>query len=173
MSLNQAYLFYVFLLTGVLIGLLFDIFRIFRKSFKHSDLATILQDIIFFAITSSLIIYTVFKFNNGEMRSYVFIGIISGLTIHIVLFSKIFIKISVKIIDYLKIIFKLITKIIVFPIKLIFNTLKIILFKPISFVFINIRKSVKKAIKNLSKIKIIRKIFHKKSTNKEGFYNNM
>ena len=107
------------------------------------------------------------------MPSYVFIGIISGLTIHIVLFSKIFIKISVKIIDYLKIIFKLITKIIVFPIKLIFNTLKIILFKPISFVFINIRKSVKKAIKNLSKIKIIRKIFHKKSTNKEGFYNNM
>ena len=68
---------------------------------------------------------------------------------------------------------QLITKIIVFPIKLIFNTLKIILFKPISFVFINIRKSVKKAIKNLSKIKIIRKIFHKKSTNKEGFYNNM
>jgi len=163
MGLNQAYLFYVFILTGILIGLLFDIFRILRKSFKTSDFITILQDILFFLLTGVIVIYTVFKFNNGELRSYVLLGISTGLTAYMLLFSKIFIKINVLIIGFIKKVVAFIINIILYPFKLIFNILRKILLKPVSFVFINIRKNVKNSINKMSKFNIKRTIFHKKT----------
>lgn len=176
MSLNQAYLFYIFILTGILIGLLFDFFRILRKSFKTSDLVTLLQDIFFLVLAGILFAYTLFKFNNGEIRSYVFLGIALGLTIYLVLFSKTFIKVNVKVIAFIKRIVLNLFKIILVPVKMILNFIRRILFKPISFIFINIRKSVKTGINKMSKIKIKRKFLHKKTKKKvkqEGFSNNM
>lgn len=176
MSLNQAYLFYIFILTGILIGILFDIFRILRKSFKTSDLVTILQDILFWILAGVLFAYTVFKFNNGEIRSYVFLGVTLGLTIYLLLFSKTFIKINVKIIEFLKRTICLLYHTIITPFKLIFNFIRKIFFKPISFVFINIRKNVKNSINKMSKIKIKPKNIHKnkkKEAKQEGISNNM
>ena len=37
---NQAYLFLIFSLNGFIIGVLFDFFRILRKSFKTKDIIT-------------------------------------------------------------------------------------------------------------------------------------
>ena len=163
MSLNQAYLFYIFLLTGILVGILFDIFRILRKSFKHSDFITLLQDIVFVIIMSVLIIYTVFKFNNGEIRSYVIIGLAAGIIIYFTIFSKIFIKVNVTIINFLKVALKFILNIFLFPFKLIFNLIKKIVFKPVAFIFINLRKTLENILKKMSKNKIKSVISYKKS----------
>ena len=40
MAQEQAYLFLVFSLTGVAIGILFDFFRVLRKTFKTADIIT-------------------------------------------------------------------------------------------------------------------------------------
>lgn len=89
---NQAYAFIVFILNGFLIGLLFDIFRIFRKSFKTPDFITCLEDFIFWIITGLLLLYSIFKFNNGELRIYIFLGVILGAAIYMLIFSKFFYK---------------------------------------------------------------------------------
>lgn len=162
MGLNQAYLFYVFLLTGLLIGLLFDVFRILRKSFKTSDFVTLLQDIIFWLLAGGLFTYTVFKFNNGEIRSYVFLGVALGFILYLLLFSKTFIKVNVKIITFLKKLFHTLFTIILTPLKLLFRLLRKVLLKPVQFIFINIRKNVKNTFYKMSKIKIRRNLFHKK-----------
>ena len=47
MAQNQAYLFLVFSLTGVVIGVLFDFFRILRRSIKTSNTITYIEDILF------------------------------------------------------------------------------------------------------------------------------
>lgn len=169
MSQNQAYLFCVFILTGILIGVLFDVFRILRKSFKTSDFVTLIQDLVFWLLTSYLVGYTVFKFNNGEIRSYIFLGIAIGLTVYILIFSNIFIKINVKIILFLKIIIKYIFNLIILPFKLFWSCLRKIFFKPISFVFINIRKNVKNSINKMSNFTIKRIKFRKKRVKEEGF----
>lgn len=168
MSLQQAYLFYIFLLTGLLIGIIFDFFRILRKSFNHSNFITIIQDLIFFIITSILVIFVLFKYNNGVVRSYVIIGIFCGLLIYFGLFSKIFVKINVKIIEFIKSVFSFLLKIVLYPFKLIHILLKKTLLKPISFIFINIKKSFKNIFYNkfvirFKKINIVKK--GKKSTN--------
>ena len=47
MVISQANLFLIFTLDGILIGLLFDLFRILRKSFKTADVVTYIEDTIF------------------------------------------------------------------------------------------------------------------------------
>lgn len=145
---NQTYLFIIFILNGFLIGILFDVFRILRKSFKTSDFLTSIEDIIFWILTAFIILYSVFKFNNGRLRAFLFVGIAFGVLIYVLAFSKIFIKINLCIINFAK---KVFYYLIIVPISFIFKILKII-FKPTSFIIINIRKSLsnfKSKTKNL------------------------
>lgn len=136
---NQAYIFLIFILNGFLIGLLFDIFRILRKSFKTKDIITYCQDILFWLISGGIILYSIFKFNNGEIRGFIFIGIAIGVLIYMLLFSKIFIKINLCVINFIK---KLFYFIIIIPIKFISNIIKKLFFKPISFIIINFKKTM-------------------------------
>ena len=106
---NQTYLFLVFSLTGVIIGILFDFFRILRKSFKTSDIITYLEDIIFWILTGFIVLYNIWYFNNGEIRLFMILGIIMGAIIYMLTLSNIIIKIFYEIINTLKkIILKLI-----------------------------------------------------------------
>lgn len=146
-SLNQLYVFAMFLLTGGIIGILFDIFRILRKSFKTSDFITYIEDIIFWILSGIILIYSIFVFNNGELRIYIFIGLLLGLSIYLLLLSKYFIKINVAIVLAIKSFITSILHIFIFP----FRLLRKMLFKPISFIFINLRKKTKSIIINVSK----------------------
>ena len=74
-SLTQLTTFIIFMFVGVLISIIFDIFRIFRKLFKTSDIITNIEDIIFWIITSTIFLIAIFYFNNGEFRGFIFIGI--------------------------------------------------------------------------------------------------
>ena len=56
MILNQAYIFLIFVINGFLIGILFDIFRILRKSFKTKDIITYIEDILFWILTGLLLL---------------------------------------------------------------------------------------------------------------------
>lgn len=147
--LNQAYIFGIFVLVGLLIGILFDVFRILRKSFKTPDIITYLQDILFWLLTGSFILFAIFKFNSGELRAYLFFGIAIGIILYILIFSKIFIYVNVTIINWIKNILHIILNIFIFPLKI----LRKILLKPISFIFINFRRKITTIFKKMSKFK--------------------
>ena len=154
---NQAQLFLVFIINGIIIGILFDFFRILRKSFKTKDLVTYIEDFIFWILTGFSILFTLFKFNNGEIRLYMFLAIAIGVLLYMLIFSSYIIKINVSIIIFLKNFIRKILFYIFIPIKLILNIVKKIVFKPISFIFINIRSLYtnlfKFNTKNVNKIK--------------------
>ena len=147
-SLHQLYVFSIFFLTGCIIGVLFDIFRILRKSFKTSDFVTYIEDIIFWIMSGFILIYSIFIFNNGELRIYLFLGLLLGLVAYLLIISKYFIRINVKLILALKSFVVYMIHILLFP----FHLLRKILLKPISFIFINLRKTTKSIIINMSKI---------------------
>lgn len=130
--MNQLINMLLFILTGIVIGVLFDIFRIIRRSFKTPDFLTYIEDILFWLMAGIILLFTIFTFNNGEIRLYIFVSLLFGLTIYLLTLSKFFIKINVKIIGILK-------KIVCYPIKLIYNFIKKFIFRPIIFVFNNIR----------------------------------
>lgn len=93
MAQNQAYLFLVFSLTGVAIGILFDFFRILRRTIKTSNIITYIEDVLFWILAGLLILYNIWFFNNGEIRIYMFLGIILGVLIYMSTLSTILIKI--------------------------------------------------------------------------------
>ena len=130
--MNQLINMLLFILTGIVIGVLFDIFRIIRRSFKTPDFLTYIEDILFWLMAGIILLFTIFTFNNGEIRLYIFVSLLFGLTIYLLTLSKFFIKINVKVIGIIK-------KIIGYPIKLIYNFIKRFIFRPIIFVFNNIR----------------------------------
>lgn len=154
---NQAQLFLVFIINGIIIGIFFDFFRILRKSFKTSDFTTYIEDILFWILTGFSILFTLFKFNNGEIRLYMFFAIAIGILFYILIFSSYIIKLNVSIIFFLKKTIKKILFYIYIPIKSILKMVKKIIFKPISFIFINIRSLYtnlfKFNTKNVNKIK--------------------
>ena len=118
MVTNQAYLFLIFTINGIIIGLLFDIFRILRRSFKTSDIITYMQDVLFWILTGFILLYSIFIFSNGEIRFYMFLAVFLGSLIYMLIFSKYFIEINVKIILIFKNVIGKILAIIIFPIKI-------------------------------------------------------
>ena len=156
----QLYSLLIFTISGVAIGIFFDIFRILRKTFKTPDIITYIEDTIFWICTGIFFLFLLFKFNNGVIRNYVIIGIIMGVVIYILTISKYFININVTIINFFK-------KILLYPIKLICGILSKIL-KPFSFIVINMNKLFQKNVeKCFNSKKSIKKC--KKQIEKEGF----
>lgn len=167
---HQVYVFLVFIVNGIIIGLIFDTFRIARKSFKTPNFVTYIEDILFWIITGITIIYSIFVFNNGELRFYIFLGLMLGIILYLLLLSKHIIKISVSIIVFTKNITRKVINLILVPIKFIIKLFRKIFIKPISFIFINIRP---KSTLLLSKTKKIFKIKPKtmqKMTNKRRIF---
>ncbi len=169
MITNQAYIFIIFVIVGIIVGIIFDFFRILRKSFKTKDFVTYIEDIVFCILTGLILLYSIFKFNSGEIRIYMFLGVLIGCSLYMLTISKYFIKINVFILTTLTNILKKIISILYIPFKYLKKILTKIFFKPISFIIINIRKMMsntfiksKKILKNSKKIK-----------NKEGLQQKM
>ncbi len=144
-TVNQAYLFLIFILNGLLIGIVFDIFRILRRSFKTPNIITYIEDALFWIISVSIILYSLFVFNNGEIRGFIFIGLLFGIALYMLFISKTIIKIFVKIVTFIKNIIYTIFKIIAFPIKKVVKILSKIIKKHRNL------KNIKKSPKNLEK----------------------
>lgn len=136
---HQLFNVIVFTITGISIGILFDIFRIIRRSFKTPDLVTYIEDIIFWILTGAILLFTIFTFNNGEIRIYIFVGLFFGLCIYILTLSKYFIKINVKILEIIK-------NIIYTPIHWLIYFIKNVIFYPISNFLQKSKKWIKKTI---------------------------
>ncbi len=149
MVTNQTNLFLIFIVNGIIIGLLFDFFRVLRITFKTSDIITYIEDILFWILTGSIILYSVFTFNNGEIRLFLFLGILLGCICYMLTLSSYIIKTNTTIINFFKKIIAKILHIILFPIKCILKTIKKLFFKPISFLTINIRKNSTNLLKNI------------------------
>lgn len=108
--INQLYILLSFFLAGISIGILFDIFRITRKSFKTPNIITYIEDALFWILTGLIILATTVICTDGEIRLYMILMLITGAFIYFLLVSKYFININVKILKILKSIFRFITQ---------------------------------------------------------------
>ena len=137
---GQLGIFLMCIAGGIIISLLYDIFRALRKSIKTSDLVTYIEDVIFWILVGSFLIYLIFILNNGNIRFFIFVGLILGGIFYYFTFSKLFMKITVKIFTFLK-------KILLAPIRIILKFNK----RLICLVCINLQ-NMTKFIKKLPKI---------------------
>ncbi|NLY42887.1 MAG: spore cortex biosynthesis protein YabQ [Clostridiaceae bacterium] len=118
---NQAYVFLCSVVGGIIVGFVFDIFRIFRRFVKTSNIVIYLQDILFWILVTLIIFALVFVTNNGELRWYEFLGVILGVIFYSLAFSPFVIRVSVTVINFFKKIILLIIKILLFPFAVVYK----------------------------------------------------
>lgn len=100
-SIQQIYIFFLFMLVGIVIAIVFDIFRILRRTFTTPDWLTYVEDIAFWLLAGFFILYAIFVWQNGEIRLYLFIAILLGSVLYMVTLSKYVIQICVKVLSIL------------------------------------------------------------------------
>ncbi|MDR5659178.1 spore cortex biosynthesis protein YabQ [Serpentinicella sp. ANB-PHB4] len=75
---QELYIFLACVYGGLLIGFVYDIYKIFRLVFNPKKIATMLQDLIFWIIISCIAFYILIWSNKGVIRFYNYLGFILG-----------------------------------------------------------------------------------------------
>lgn len=99
---SEFLVFLSFIVIGIIMGSLFDFFRILRRVFKTTDFITIAQDIAFWIISGIILLVGIFILNDGKIRAYLFVGLFIGISFYIAILSKSFVKLGVIIVKAIK-----------------------------------------------------------------------
>ena len=83
------------LLSGLLFGLLFDVFRIVRRSFDEKGRFVNFFDGLFWIVYAVLFIRRLFIINGGDLRWFVFAGTFFGILLYFFLLSRIFMPVGI------------------------------------------------------------------------------
>lgn len=88
-TFSQGQIFILFLILGLCIGTFFDFFRALRKTFKTSDFVTHMEDIIFMLLVGILLVNSLIILNRGQVRFFIILAILFGMTFYFLTISKI------------------------------------------------------------------------------------
>ncbi len=84
-------LFLIMAITGVAVALLYDFFRNLRqarkKAYREFNFIVHIEDVIFIIVSFILFMVVVIIFNDGEVRGYMVLGLITGLLFYYALIS--------------------------------------------------------------------------------------
>lgn len=95
MSTFVYYQLYIFLATfygGVVIGFMYDIYKIYRTILKPKKFVAMIQDLLFWIVISGVAIYVLVYSNDGQLRGYSLLGFMVGALIYNLLLSRIVVK---------------------------------------------------------------------------------
>ena len=117
LMVDQVQIFLYSLVLGLILGIIYDIFRIFRLTFNVKKWGIFFQDILYF-ITISLVSFSfIIIFNKGEVRYYIIIGQLIGGVIYYISLGRIVYKYSKNLLWHINRFFRNLF----FPLKVIFN----------------------------------------------------
>ena len=106
------------LITGIIIGMLFDVYRIGRGVCKFK-IIVIIQDILFW-IFAAIVIFTFLLYTNyAFLSAYVYSAIIFSTFFYVVFISNEFYNVEKKIVKLLCKIFRIVNKRVVYILKLL------------------------------------------------------
>lgn len=138
MSDENIFLFYA-IYTGVYITFLYDIIRVIRRVFPHSDGMVSLEDIGFWIYCGGRVFVLMYKFSDGMLRWFAVLGALAGMCFYRKFISSFFVNYTSAIFIKLK--------------RLIVKAARIIL-RPIVKCYIRIKKKLTITLKML-KISIV------------------
>jgi Spore cortex protein YabQ (Spore_YabQ). len=95
-------IFILAVLFGVLLGAIYDLFRIVRFAFDFGKTAIFIQDIIFFAACGVLTFLFMLTFTSGQIRAFVFVAQLVGFSAYYFTVGRIVYGLAKKIISIVK-----------------------------------------------------------------------
>ena len=91
-TLQESYILLATMYGGIIIGFIYDLYRIFRGLLRPKKIATMIQDLIFWCLISIVAFYVLVFSNQGAIRFYNFLGFILGAILYQSILSKFVIK---------------------------------------------------------------------------------
>ena len=85
----QSYVFSYSVYGGILIGVLYDIYRVVKRKKKSERLITSLWDLLFLFSVFFVIIWAIFSSSYGDIRAYVLVGFLVGFYLYEKLLGRI------------------------------------------------------------------------------------
>lgn len=138
---SQEYMLVVSVMGGMLLGFIWDIYRLIRHYVKFGVVGTAAGDIAYWIISVYLSIQLIYDISYGNLRLFILMGFLLGALLYFYGISNYILKIFIFCIDF---ILKLINKFIsfmVYPIKFLIGKIREILYP----VKIKVEKGVNKA----------------------------
>jgi len=128
--------------SGVAIGFIYDFFRVMLNNSTKNKAKYAVADIIFWIMAGIVIAYSFYYSDNMNLRAYQFLGVLSGLCLYFLFFSKLFSSFHLGIYKIIKFFFK-----ILFTIAKFFAIIITSVFKWGSYPFIKLFKFSKRLSK--------------------------
>ncbi len=125
----------VFLIScgvGLVLGLIYDIFRVFRIVVPHTNLLVAIEDVILITLYSVFTMCFAFSLMRGQIRVFFLVGNALGFTVWLLTIGSIVVKTVNRIKSY---------------IMAVFNILKLP-FKQVKILILRLKKKLKKSAKN-------------------------
>lgn len=99
-------IFYLTLYGGIVIGILFDLYRVLRKNFKMVRKISFIFDVIFWILITCVIFTTINLLEKFELRYYHFVALFLGFILYYNTISKYIFIVFNKIISFITSLFK-------------------------------------------------------------------
>ncbi|MGH4137257.1 spore cortex biosynthesis protein YabQ [Clostridium sp.] len=123
--INQVRLIIFSLLSGIITGIFFDIYRLIRGFENPNKFLTIIQDLLFWTLTSIVVFIFLMYTNEGYINFYVYVCLIIGAYLYLKLLSRAFIKLQYKVLKLNGKVFRIVWNHILYPVNLLFYKLGI------------------------------------------------
>lgn len=78
----QVNMFVISMLLGVIMGITYDVIRCIRRMVSHNLFFLSLEDFAYWFIWTIVVANSIYQYNYGELRIYIFIGLILGFALY-------------------------------------------------------------------------------------------
>lgn len=109
------------ILAGIITGILFDIYRLFRGIGHPNKILTFIEDLLFWILASLIVFVFLLYTRYIYIGIYVYMYISLGLYIYLKLISKIFLRVQYRIIVLLSSVLRISKNFILYPFQIIFH----------------------------------------------------
>lgn len=122
---TQLQLFLYAIGIGIVLGMIYDLSRILRKAIRHPNFLVQIEDGLYWILCAFVVFGILYLHNYGQLRIFVFLGMILGAIFYFATFSILFMKIAVWVIDTVKKCITWLIKMISIPIKALLRLIAI------------------------------------------------
>ena len=97
----ELYFFIASLTVGVVLALLYDILRIFRRLLPHSLFFVSIEDFLFWFLAGIAAFYMTYVYNDGIIRLYAIVGMLLAVVLYHIIFSRFIVRFCTKMCEFL------------------------------------------------------------------------
>jgi spore cortex biosynthesis protein YabQ len=125
-SINQQFGLIIFsLVSGIITGVLFDLYRLIRGFNNSNKIITFIEDTLFWIFTSVVVFAFLLYTNYAYIGMYVYLWIGIGIYLYMKLISRFFISYQYKLFKFLGRVFRVTRNSILYPFQAIIYLIKI------------------------------------------------